>query len=139
MKARNSLPKQANNSVSYRHDGTALRRCAGILLCSLILMVGFFIAASQHFSMLDWSRKNVKLRQQREELKNEKQRLLFERESALSSQSLGKRAEKIGLEVIRAGQLSNLSAVFSDETKAAVPKDSAKSENNKLKPKTVIR
>ncbi len=124
MKTRTKLAKPTNYDVPHQRDGKTLQRCAAILVCSLILMVGFFAAARQHFYALDWSQKNVKLRQAREQLKNERQRLLIERENALSNQTLGKKAEKIGLQMIRSSQLDKLADVvgnkigeLQDETK----------------------
>ena len=85
--------------------------------------------------MLDWSRKNVKLRQLRDDLINERQRLSFERENALSRENLGKRAEKIGLQFIRAGQVSNLATIFSSD---AVSKENNAGNRNSPKAKTEI-
>ena len=49
MKTKTPLTKPTNEAVSYRYDGKMLIRCAGILGCSLILMIGFFVAAPPTF------------------------------------------------------------------------------------------
>ena len=65
--------------------------------CGLLLMSGFFFAARQHFASMDYGIKNSRLRKQLDDLKAEKQRLLFTRELSLSPNEIKKSAERAGL------------------------------------------
>lgn len=65
-------------------------------VCALILVVGFFGAARQHFASINYGIKNAKLKKQVEELKSEQRRLQLNRELALSPSEIKKSAKKIG-------------------------------------------
>ena len=67
------------------------------LCCGLVLVVGFFFAARQHFSSIDFSIKNSKLKKQIDELKDARRNLILEKESARTSAEIKKAAQKIGL------------------------------------------
>ncbi len=67
------------------------------LACGLILIVGFFFAARQHFSSIDFSIKNSKLKKQIDELETDKRRLQLAKEIALTPSEIKKAARKIGL------------------------------------------
>jgi hypothetical protein len=66
------------------------------LICGLLLITGFFFAARQHFSSIEYSIKNSKLRRQLTELEADKRRLVLAREIALSPAEIKKVAKKIG-------------------------------------------
>lgn len=66
------------------------------VLCGVILVAGFFFAARQHFSSMDVSIKNSRLRKQLDELESEKRRLLLAKEISLSPVELMKAAKRIG-------------------------------------------
>lgn len=68
-----------------------------VIACACIVAAGFFFAARQHFTSMDYGLKNSKLREQLESLEAEKRRLLLAREVALSPASVGKAAREIGL------------------------------------------
>src|SRR4051794_34065884 len=53
-------------------------------LCGLVVISGFFFAARQHFSSMDYGMRNSRLRKQLDELAAEKRRLLLNREISLS-------------------------------------------------------
>ncbi len=67
------------------------------LCCGLVLVVGFFFAARQHFSSIDYSIKNSKLKKQIDELEDAKRNLILEKESAMTLAEIKKAAQKIGL------------------------------------------
>jgi hypothetical protein len=75
------------------------------LFCGLFLVVGFFFAARQHFSSIDYGIKNSKLRKQIDELQGEKRRLILEKEIALSPAEIKKAAKKIGLTPMTASNI----------------------------------
>jgi len=66
------------------------------LICGTMLVAGFFFAARQHFSTMDYGIKNSRLRKQIDELEAEKRRLLLNKEIALSPPELMKAARKLG-------------------------------------------
>jgi len=66
------------------------------LICGTLLVAGFFFAARQHFSTMDYGIKNSRLRKQIDELEAEKRRLLLNKEIALSPSELMKAARKLG-------------------------------------------
>lgn len=70
--------------------------------CAACLLVGFFFAARQHFSSIDFSIKNSRLRKMSEELEADKRRLLLTKEIALSPTEIKKAAQKIGFKMMNA-------------------------------------
>jgi len=68
-----------------------------ILGCALMLGSGFFFAAQQHFSSMDYGMKNSRLRKQIDQLEAEKRRLLLAREISLSPAEIKKVAKKVGI------------------------------------------
>lgn len=83
----------------------SLKYSALTVLCGTILVAGFFFAARQHFSTMDYGIKNSRLRKQMDELEAEKRRLLLNREISLSPSELMKAARKIGFnQYISGGQ-----------------------------------
>lgn len=80
-----------------RNDPKRLRTYLLMLVCSLLLVSGFFFAARQHFSSMDYGMKNSRLRRQIDELEAEKRRLMLAREVSLSPAEIKKAARKTGL------------------------------------------
>jgi hypothetical protein len=70
------------------------RALPAILACATVLACGFFFAARQHFSSMDFGMKNSHLRKQIDNLESEKRRLLLAREVSLSPAELKKAAIK---------------------------------------------
>src|ERR687898_385265 len=68
-----------------------------IIVCTCVVAAGFFFAARQHFTSMDYGIKNSKLREQLRNLEAEKRRLLLAREVAQSPISVRKAAREIGL------------------------------------------
>ena len=68
-----------------------------VILCACVVAAGFFFAARQHFTAMEYSIKNSKLREQLQSLDTEKRRLELAREVALSPSSIRKAARGLGL------------------------------------------
>ncbi|MEQ1604600.1 MAG: hypothetical protein ABL999_07000 [Pyrinomonadaceae bacterium] len=68
-----------------------------ILASTLTLASGFFFAATQHFSSMDYGMKNSRLRKQIEQLEAEKSRLMLAKEVSMSPNEIKKAAKKAGL------------------------------------------
>jgi len=68
-----------------------------VIICACVVAAGFFFAARQHFSSMEYGLKNSKLREQLQNLETEKRRLLLAREVASSPLAIRKAAHDIGL------------------------------------------
>jgi len=102
--SRKKLPNK-NKPQRAERDSIPWRYCFLTLACGLILVVGFFFAARQHFSSIDFGIKNSKLRKQIEELESSKRRLMLAKEIALSPAEIKKAAQKIGLREMTASNI----------------------------------
>lgn len=110
--SRRKLPE---NKKSQRGTATAVaarqrdpipwRYCLLTLGCGLVLVVGFFLAARQHFSSIDYGIKNSKLRKQIENLEADKRRFQLAREIALSPAEIKKAAQKMGFREMTASNI----------------------------------
>ena len=65
-------------------------------LCCAVLVAGFFFAARQHFSSMEYGLQNSKLRRDLDALQTEQRRLLLNREIAISPAELKKAVKRIG-------------------------------------------
>ncbi len=74
-----------------------LRTYVLIGVCTVMLVSGFFFAARQHFSSMDYGMKNSRLRKQVDQLEAEKRRLLLAKEVSLSPAEIKKAATKVGM------------------------------------------
>ena len=89
-----------------------------VIVCACVVAAGFFFAARQHFTSMDFGIKNSKLREQRQNLEAEKRRLLLAREVALSPLAIRKAANSVGLRQsaeVAAVQVSNKESVVKAE------------------------
>ena len=102
--------KKFNGAVPRERDTGQWWRCLLIIVIGITVVIGFAVAARQHFTACEFSVENVKLQLEREQLKSEQKRLLLEREMALSLDRLKQKAEKIGLQGITVNQISALPA-----------------------------
>jgi hypothetical protein len=68
-----------------------------VLVCACVVATGFFFAARQHFTSMDYGIKNSKLREQLQNLEAEKRRLMLAREVASSPLAIRKAAFGLGL------------------------------------------
>lgn len=81
MKKRNPVRKPHTKENSA--ERTKYLMIAAV--CGVVFIASLFFAARQHFSSIDYSIKNAKLRKQIEDLEYDKQRLKLNRELALFS------------------------------------------------------
>jgi hypothetical protein len=90
-----------NTRSDHRRGGFTLSDRAGAAAaaacCGLILLTGFFFAGRQHFSSMDYGIRNSRLRKQLDDLRAEKQRLLYTKEVSLSPIEIKKAAKKSGM------------------------------------------
>lgn len=94
------------------------------ILCGLFLVVGFFFAASQHFSAMKYGMKNSALRKQIDELETEKRQLMLAKEIALSPAEIKKAAKKMGLTAMTASNIE----VFRGAGNASIADQQPKAE-----------
>lgn len=66
------------------------------IICCSLLVAGFFLAARQHFSSMEYGLQNSRLRRQLDELQAEKRRLLLNREVTLTPAELRKAVRRVG-------------------------------------------
>ncbi len=98
---KNTTPKKTTGE----RDPIPWRHCLLTLVCGLFLVIGFFGAARQHFSSIDFGLKNSKLRKQVDELEAEKRRMLLTKEVVLSPGEIKKAAKKIGFTEMSASNI----------------------------------
>ena len=128
MRKRNSLQTKSNQNIKREHDSIPWRYCLMTVLCGSFLIVGFFFAARQHFSSIDYGIKNSKLRKQIDELEAEKRRLILQKEIALSPAEIKKAAKKIGLTAMTASNIE----VFRGAQDASIKPKIEKISTNKV-------
>lgn len=105
MKKRKMPPSTRNEKVKRQRDPLPWRYCLLTLVCGLILVGGFFYAARQHFSAMEFGIKNARLRDQKSDLESEQRRLYLSREVSLSPVEIKKAAKKIGLQEFTASSI----------------------------------
>ncbi len=102
--------KMPENKKSQRvrqngRDPIPWKYCLLTLTCGLVLVVGFFLAARQHFSSIDFGIKNSKLRKQIENLESDKRRYILAKEIAMSPAEIKKAAQKLGFREMSASNI----------------------------------
>ena len=88
----------AINTQIKRRVGTEarpLRYSVLTVICGSVLIAGFFFAARQHFSSIDYGFKNSRLRMQVDQLEAEKRRLLLAKEISISPVELMKAQKRV--------------------------------------------
>jgi len=110
----------------------------GMLACLTVLACGFFFAARQHFSSMDFGMKNSRLRKQIDDLESEKSRLLLAREVSLSPAELKKAAIKYK-DAVTDALSAEVASVTSKEKAAVTPQNASlkTTASNHLITKTV--
>ena len=98
------------HQTENRRSGANANRFRGNIFCShlvcgLLLVVGFFGAARQHFASIDYGIENSKLKKQIEELKSEQVRFKLAKEVALSPAEIKKSAKKMGFTEMTASNI----------------------------------
>ena len=108
MKKRNLQKNGKATGVQRQRDPIPWRYCLLTIVCGLLLAAGFFFAARQHFSAIEYGIKNAKLRQQRDELENVQRQFYLAKEIALSPIEIKKAAKKIGLQDTAASEMETV-------------------------------
>lgn len=139
MKKRNLTPKEKSERIKRERDPIPWRYCLLTLICGLLLVGGFFWGARQHFSAMDLGIKNAKLREQKENLKDEAQRLYLAKENLLSPDQIRKAAKKLGFQEYTTQSVQVITPNTKDEKplnedskQIAVPKEKDE-KNEKVK------
>lgn len=109
--SRKIIARKPNKSEKVRREKDPIpwRYCLTTLACGLFLVAGFFGAARQHFSSIDYGIKNSNLRKQVEELEAENRRLLLSKEIALSPGEIKKFAKNFGMVELSASNMEMFS------------------------------
>jgi len=118
--------KREQNPIPWKY-------CLLTLVCGLFLATGFFLAARQHFSSIDYSIKNSRLKKQIEELEADKRRLVLAKEIALAPSEIKRAAQKIGLQEMTASNIAAIRTVYEPQAKVNTGK-TEKSEAVKQAP-----
>ena len=100
---------QRNIRVRRERDLRALSRLVLLLCCGLFLAGGFIFAARQHFAAVQFGYDSESLRQERQDLLAEQQRLLLEKEQVSAPARLESAARQLGLKPLTAGQVGTQS------------------------------
>jgi hypothetical protein len=143
MKKRN-VPQNKKNTRVPRREGDPIpwRYCFLTLICGVLLVGGFFLAARQHFSAIDYGIKNAKLRQQKDNLEAEQQRFKLQKEITLSPAEIKKAARKMGFREMTASNIDTSNRKDAEKSKsnpadkspgANANKETAKTENKEDK------
>ena len=114
-----------------------------VVVCACVVAAGFFVAARQHFTSMDYGIKNSRLREQLEDLQTEKRRLLLAREVASSPLSIRKAASAIGLREnseMAAVKVADAKVVNNNDSNAieSVKRIAAKSSDSRSVVRTVM-
>ena len=115
MSRRNLTKNKNTKQIRRERDPIPWRYCFLTLVCGLILVVGFFLAARQHFSSIDYGIKISKLKKQKSEMEDAQRQLLLDKEIVLSPSELKKAAKKLGLTEMTAANIETVSSVDKPE------------------------
>ena len=96
---------QPNTCVRRERDFRELSRLVLLLGCGLLLAVGFVFAARQHFAAVEFGYQSESLRNERQQLLAEQQRLLLQKEQASAPARLESAALQLGLKPLKARQV----------------------------------
>lgn len=118
MNKRDRTRPRRTKARQSQNASMRLRTYSLVFVCILMLVSGFFFAARQHFSSMDFGMKNSRLRRQVDDLESEKRRLLLAREISLSPGEIKKAAKKTGL-IDTSGEIAQV--VSTTKNKALPP------------------
>ena len=121
MATRNQIKERSIEKVRRERAPVPWQYCLIGLLCAVILAFGFFFAAKQHFSSIDLSMKNSKMRETKEKLEADQRKLKAEREGVSSEAAIEKAGLKMGLR-----KLGSEDYQFIDAAKNITPADNSK-------------
>lgn len=103
---RKRIPENKNSQRNSRgRSPIPWKYCLLTLVCGTVLVVGFFLAARQHFASIEFGIKNSKLRKQIENLEADKRRFILAKEIALSPGEIKKAAQKLGFREMSANNI----------------------------------
>lgn len=133
MKKRIPANPNKTSGVKRERDPIPWKYCVLTLVCGLLLVGGFFVAARQHFSVMDFAIKNAKLRREKESLESEQRRLYLTREISISPAEIKKAAKKIGLQELTAQSIQIMMPKKATDKKQSdkTPDNSAQASLNK--------
>lgn len=120
MNKRNQIRPTRVRAKQQESGSSRLRTYSLMFVCAVTLVCGFFFAARQHFSSMDFGIKNSRLRKQVDDLEAEKRRLLLAREISLSPTEIKKAAKKTGL-LTSTGAEREVAQVVSTTREKAIP------------------
>ena len=107
----NRVPQsQRNSRVRRQRDVPALSRLVMLLFSGVVLACGFVFAAKQHFAAVQYGYQNENLRREKQQLLEERHRLLLEKERASSPARLEPAARQLGLRPATSGQIGSAKA-----------------------------
>lgn len=116
-----AITRKTHKKIRREKDPIPWRYCLTTLACGLFLVIGFFGAARQHFSSIDYGIKNSRLRKQVAELEAENRRLMLSKEIALSPAEIKKYAKKIGMVELSASNIEIFSTREEKKAKSVNP------------------
>lgn len=102
-----TIRRRSNPNSTATVKGGRVKLYSLMFVCVLVVVSGLFFAARQHFSSVDYSMRNSKLRKQLDDLESEKRRLLLAREVSLSPAEIKKTARKLGIDNAAAAQVAS--------------------------------
>ncbi len=123
MRKRNLPENESAKRVQREKDPIPWRYCLLTLVFGVLLVGGFFFAARQHFSAIDYGIRNAELRKQRNDLESAQRRLTLAKEKALSYEDLEKTAQQIGLVKLGSQAVEIVSDVKESVQKTFLPKN----------------
>lgn len=138
MKKRNLVPQKKINHIKRDRDPIPWRYCILTLACGLLLATGFFWAATQHFSAMDLSMKNAKLREQKQNLEDEGRRLYLSKQNLISFDQVKKAAQKFGMQKLSVQNIQTIgpNKTEKNENTLSVKQSSAEKSTEKSAVKT---
>ena len=128
MATRNQIKERSIEKVRRERAPVPWQYCLVSLACAVILAFGFFFAAKQHFSSIEFGMKNSDMRKAKEKLVADQRKLRAERDEVSSEANIEKAGLKIGLR-----KFSSDDYQFIDAVKNGDPSDNLKVADNKTK------
>lgn len=121
MTKKKPYPERNVEKIKREHAPIPWRYCALSLACAVIMVAGFFFAAKQHFSSVDYSMRNSDMRKAREKLEAQRLKLRVERVEVASPETIEKAGMKIGLKKFTSADFQ-----FIDAAKNISPPENSK-------------
>jgi cell division protein FtsL len=122
---------QRNSRVRRQRDVLALSRLVLLLFCGVVLASGFVFAAKQHFAAVQYGYQSENLRREKEQLLEERRRLLLEKDRASSPARLEPAARRLGLKAATSGQVGTIKAKETPSEKSQASGNHAVSRGRK--------